>query len=181
MSTVLSKIIDGEIPGTVAHYTALDGRGGFVIIETDAPETLYDATLAYQRKRPGRPWEPPQILVVGPSALGIGQHAIGLDDLPEAPPPEEVAPVPEEGTPEAVPEVDDLGASLEEMLGEEPKPAVGETPPDAAVPAQPEETPAEDGAQAFSVRYTSVAVKPAVRQRPVNLRPCTMDQHQAHA
>ena len=38
----------GEIPGTVAHYTALDGRGGFVIIETDAPETLYDATLAYQ-------------------------------------------------------------------------------------------------------------------------------------
>ena len=38
----------GEIPGTVAHYTALDGRGGLVITETDDPTTLYQATLAYQ-------------------------------------------------------------------------------------------------------------------------------------
>ena len=38
----------GEIAGTVAHYTALDGRGGLVIIESDDPNTLYEATLAYQ-------------------------------------------------------------------------------------------------------------------------------------
>lgn len=38
----------GEIPGTVAHYTAMDGRGGFVIIESDDAATMYQATLAYQ-------------------------------------------------------------------------------------------------------------------------------------
>ena len=38
----------GEIAGTIAHYTALDGRGGLVIIETDDPGVLYQATLAYQ-------------------------------------------------------------------------------------------------------------------------------------
>lgn len=38
----------GEIPGTVAHYTAMDGSSGFVIIDSDDPATLYQATLAYQ-------------------------------------------------------------------------------------------------------------------------------------
>lgn len=38
----------GEIPGTVAHYTAMDGRGGFVIVDSDDPTTLYQAALAYQ-------------------------------------------------------------------------------------------------------------------------------------
>lgn len=38
----------GEIPGTLAHYTALDGSFGFVIIETDDQAGLYQATLAYQ-------------------------------------------------------------------------------------------------------------------------------------
>ena len=38
----------GEIPGTVAHYTALDGSFGLVIIESDDPAGLYQATLAYQ-------------------------------------------------------------------------------------------------------------------------------------
>lgn len=38
----------GEIPGTVAHYTAMDGSGGFVIIDSDDPAPLYQATLAYQ-------------------------------------------------------------------------------------------------------------------------------------
>ena len=38
----------GEIPGTVAHYTAVDGSGGVVIIESDDQAALYQATLAYQ-------------------------------------------------------------------------------------------------------------------------------------
>ncbi len=38
----------GEIPGTVAHYTALDGSGGYLIIESDDQAALYQATLAYQ-------------------------------------------------------------------------------------------------------------------------------------
>lgn len=38
----------GEIPGTVAHYTALDGSGGIVIIDSDDQAALYQATLAYQ-------------------------------------------------------------------------------------------------------------------------------------
>lgn len=38
----------GEIPGTVAHYTALDGSGGIVIIDSDDQVALYQATLAYQ-------------------------------------------------------------------------------------------------------------------------------------
>ena len=38
----------GEIPGTVAHYSALDGSHGSVIVETDDPASLYQATLAYQ-------------------------------------------------------------------------------------------------------------------------------------
>ena len=38
----------GEIAGTIAHYVALDGRGGLVIVETDDPTVLYHATLAYQ-------------------------------------------------------------------------------------------------------------------------------------
>lgn len=38
----------GEIPGTVAHYTAMDGTGGFVIVDSDDPASLYQATLAYQ-------------------------------------------------------------------------------------------------------------------------------------
>ena len=38
----------GELPGTVAHYTALDGSAGLVIIESDDPAALYEATIAYQ-------------------------------------------------------------------------------------------------------------------------------------
>jgi hypothetical protein len=38
----------GEIPGTIAHYTAIDGTGGYLIIESDDQATLYQATLAYQ-------------------------------------------------------------------------------------------------------------------------------------
>jgi hypothetical protein len=38
----------GEIPGTVAHYTAIDGTGGYVIVESDDQAALYQATLAYQ-------------------------------------------------------------------------------------------------------------------------------------
>ncbi len=38
----------GEIPGTIAHYTAMDGSGGFVLVESDDAATLYQATLAYQ-------------------------------------------------------------------------------------------------------------------------------------
>jgi len=38
----------GEIPGTVTHYTAIDGSGGFVIIDSDDPAALYQTTLAYQ-------------------------------------------------------------------------------------------------------------------------------------
>jgi hypothetical protein len=38
----------GEIPGTVAHYTAVDGSGGLLIIESDDQAVLYQATLAYQ-------------------------------------------------------------------------------------------------------------------------------------
>jgi len=38
----------GAIPGTVAHYTAMDGRGGFIIIDSDDQAALYQATLAYQ-------------------------------------------------------------------------------------------------------------------------------------
>jgi len=38
------------------------------------------ATLAYQRKRPGQPWEPPQILVVAPfSEYSIFYHRLTLD------------------------------------------------------------------------------------------------------
>jgi hypothetical protein len=38
----------GEIPGTIAHYTAIDGTGGYLIVESDDEVTLYQATLAYQ-------------------------------------------------------------------------------------------------------------------------------------
>ncbi len=38
----------GEIPGTVAHYTAVDGSFGLVIQELDDAATGYQATLAYQ-------------------------------------------------------------------------------------------------------------------------------------
>ena len=38
----------GEISGTVAHYTAIDGTGGYVIVESDDQAALYQATLAYQ-------------------------------------------------------------------------------------------------------------------------------------
>ena len=38
----------GEIPGAVVHYTAIDGSGGFVIIDSDDPAALYQTTLAYQ-------------------------------------------------------------------------------------------------------------------------------------
>ena len=38
----------GEIPGTVAHYTAVDGSGGVLIIDSDDQVALYQATLAYQ-------------------------------------------------------------------------------------------------------------------------------------
>jgi len=38
----------GDIPGTIAHYTALDGTGGYLIIESDDEAALYQATLAYQ-------------------------------------------------------------------------------------------------------------------------------------
>lgn len=38
----------GDIPGTVAHYVALDASAGLVIVETDDVGSLYQATLAYQ-------------------------------------------------------------------------------------------------------------------------------------
>ena len=38
----------GEIPGTIAHYTALVGSGGLLIIDSDDQAALYQATLAYQ-------------------------------------------------------------------------------------------------------------------------------------
>lgn len=37
----------GEIPGTIAHYTAMNGRGGFLIIDSDDQASLYQATLAH--------------------------------------------------------------------------------------------------------------------------------------
>lgn len=38
----------GEVPGTVAHYNALDGSFGFVIVDSDDAVGLYQTTLAYQ-------------------------------------------------------------------------------------------------------------------------------------
>jgi hypothetical protein len=40
----------GPIPGTVAHYERLDGRGGMTIWEGDDPDVLeqaYEGTIAY--------------------------------------------------------------------------------------------------------------------------------------
>jgi hypothetical protein len=49
IGTLMSAFAErGEIPGTVAHYTAVDGTGGLLIIDSDDVATLYQATLAYQ-------------------------------------------------------------------------------------------------------------------------------------
>jgi hypothetical protein len=38
----------GELPGTVAHYVAVDGSSGWVVIDSDDLSAMYANTLAYQ-------------------------------------------------------------------------------------------------------------------------------------
>lgn len=49
---------------------------------TDPFPNSHHATLAYQRKRPGQPWEPPRVLIVPPfSEYSVFYHRLSIDRL----------------------------------------------------------------------------------------------------